>query len=163
VIIMNALAIGVGIAAIGTLFLMRIPFCGLEKFLYYMVLVTVQEHAHSMLPLNDKLFEITKSAAAFTFFKTNQLLIWPIAGMWLLYAFFHPRVHAGFKLLLLAGWLWGVHGTYLGMRRLEVIRFSGWNWPYSASMWFGVLLVAFAFSLWFRRLLRKRDRDAAMA
>lgn len=160
---MNAVVIVVSIAAAASLILMRNTFRTLEKILYYMVLVVADEHLHSMLPANYKLYEMTRTAAAFAFFKINQLIVLPIVTMWLLYALFNPTLRVIMKLLLTTAWLWSMYGVYLLMNKSDVIRFTGWNWRYSTGMWLGVLVIACLYALWFRRLLRKRDGHAAIA
>ncbi len=161
--VLNTIAIIVGIAAAGTLSLMRAPFTTLEKALYYMVFVTMHEHMHSVVADNLQLLQITGKLSTFFFYKVSQLVVFPVISVWLLYALFHPRLHGIWKTVLTAGWLWGLHGTYLYMKHKDILRYSGWNWRYQYGVWLAVLALTAGFALWFRWLLRKRDNDAAAA
>lgn len=161
--VLNTIAVIAGIAAAGSLSLMRAPFNTLEKIVYFMVFVTVHEHLHSAVADNLKLLELTEKLSTFTFYKINQLVVWPVVSVWLLYALFHPRLHGFWKAALTAGWLWGLQGIYLYMKHKDIIRYTGWNWRYQYGVWLAVLALSSGFALWFRWLLRKRDNDAAAA
>jgi|GEM_PF-6637352 len=161
--VLNIIAIIVCIAAASSLSLMRAPFTTLEKILYYMVFVTIQEHVHSAVADNQQLIQITGKLSTFFFYKAGQLVVFPVTSVWLLYALFHPRLHRIWKVALTAGWLWGLQGIYLYMKHKDILKYSGWNWLYQYGAWLAVLALVSGFAWWFRRLLRKRDNDAAAA
>lgn len=161
--VLNTIAIFVGIAAAGSMPLIRAPFSTLEKIVYFMVFVTVHEHLHSAVADNLKLVRLTGTPSTFAFFKIGQLVVFPVISVWLLSALFHPRLHGIWKVVLTAGWLMGVHGAFLFMNHKGIIRFTGWNWRYQYGLWLAVLALTVAFALGFRWLLRKRERHAAAA
>lgn len=102
---MNFFMILISATALFTLRVMRSPFRSIEKAVYYMVIVVAIQQIHSAVPDNLKLIKFSQSFAAFAFFKMNQLVLVPVAGLWLLYFFYKPGIPFYLKTFLCGAWV----------------------------------------------------------
>jgi hypothetical protein len=122
-----------------------------------MVIIIAIEQIHSAILDNFKLIKFSETLSDFFFYKMSQLIVFPIATMWLLYSFFNNKIGFLLKILFLGIWLSGLTGYYFLFQYLGVLKFTGWNFSYSIVMWYVVLVESFCFSLVFRKMLGKSD------
>lgn len=143
-------------AGIFTLRLLRDGFLLLEIITCYMVIVISVELVHSSILDNLKLLRIPNQSWNLVGFKMCQLIIIPIATLWLVYMLLHPKVNLLLKVLLAGVWFSVVSIVYPLLDHLGVIRLVGLDLKNSTVVWSVVLVVSFAFSLWFHTLVNKR-------
>ncbi|WP_276356465.1 hypothetical protein [Cohnella caldifontis] len=150
--------------ALWTLKWMGSPFRRIEKIVLYLVCVTAFEQAHSAILDSQKLIRITPTGTAFAYFKMNQLILFPLATMWLLYAIFRIRDRFLVKAALGTAWMAGLTASVGLSQAIGVIEDTGWNVGYAVFTWTVVLLAVMIFAAWYRKLLEKRgEADAVRA
>ncbi|CAG7617826.1 hypothetical protein ACFQI7_02470 [Paenibacillus allorhizosphaerae] len=158
-VVMNAIMLMISIAVLSTIRMMRGTFRPLEKMVYYMVITVAIEQTHSAIIDNLKLIRFSESVSAFFFFKMNQIIVFPIVTLWLLHSFFAVDGRTVRKTLLAAVWFLALSGSYFLFEVLGIFQLKGWKLLYSFAYWLTVLTESFCFAWWFRKLLRKRERD----
>jgi hypothetical protein len=156
VVILNIIMVFLCIGILYTLRIMRI-FQPIEKIVYYMVIVVASEQIHSAIIDNFNLLKFSETLTNFFFYKMNQLIVYPIATMWLLYSFFQNKIRFLLKMLFLGIWFLGLTGSYILFNYVGVLKLTGWNFGYSIVVWYVVLIESFCFSLLFRKMLGKCD------
>lgn len=155
--ILNICAI---LLSIGALYSIRwIPefFKGIERLVYYMVIVIAAQQMHSAILDNFKLIEFTPTLGAFIFFKIIQMIVYPVATLWLLVSFFQSNIRFPLKILYVCLWFSVLTGSYHLFQVLDVLKLTGWNVGYATVVWYTVLLESYCFCFVFRNLLGKRD------
>ncbi|WP_436234876.1 hypothetical protein [Paenibacillus sp. LjRoot153] len=155
-LILNIVLLFICIGIVYTLQLMGKIFQPIEKITYYMVIVIAIEQLHSAIFDNFSLFEFSETLSSFFFYKLNQLIVMPIATMWLLFSFYNKTRFLN-KMLFLGLWFFGLTGLYVVFHYLGVLKITDWNFGYSIVVWYVVLVESLCFSLLFRKMLRKCD------
>jgi hypothetical protein len=156
VVILNIIMVFLCMGILYTLRMMRI-FRPIEKIMYYMVIVVAIEQIHSAILDNFNLLKFSENLSDFFFYKLNQLIVFPISTMWLLYSFFLNKIRFLIKMLFLGIWFSGLTFSYILFNYLGVLKLTGWNFGYSIVVWYVVLVESFCFSLLFRKMLGKCD------
>ncbi|KRE55922.1 hypothetical protein [Paenibacillus sp. Soil750] len=154
---LNIIMFLISIGVLYTLRRMQKIFLPIEKIVYYMVIVVTIEQIHSAILDNYKLLEFSEALSAFFFYKMNQLVVFPIATMWLLFSFFHSKPRFLFKMLFLGIWFAVLIESYMLFEKLGIVKFTGWNFGYAIVVWYVVLVESFCFSLLFRKMYGKCD------
>lgn len=155
-VFLNIIMLFICIGILYTLRFMRNNFQLIEKIMYYMVIVVTIEQLHSAILDNLNLIEFSVTLSAFFFYKLNQLIVMPIATMWLLYSFYN-KTRFLLKMLFIGLWFSGMTGSYIVFHFLGVLKLIDWNFGYSIVVWYVVLVESLCFSLLFRKMLRKCD------
>ncbi|KRE99360.1 hypothetical protein ASG89_27760 [Paenibacillus sp. Soil766] len=154
---LNFITLLISIGVLYSLRWMQNIFLSIEKITYYMVIVVAIEQIHSAILDNYKLLEFSEALSAFFFYKMNQLIIFPIATMWLLFSFFHSKPRLLLKMLILGIWFACLIESYMLFEILGIVKFTGWNFGYAIVVWYIVLVESLCFSLLFRKMLGKCD------
>ncbi|MBD2866994.1 hypothetical protein [Paenibacillus arenilitoris] len=157
-IILNMIMVLICMGLLYTLRMMRDIFRPIELIMYYMVIVIAIEQIHSAFLDNFSLLEFSETFSAYFFYKMNQLIVFPIATMWLLFSFFHSRTRFILKMLFLGLWFSGLVGSYLLFPQLGILKELRLTFGDSLVVWYVVLVESFCFSLLFRKMLGKRDK-----
>jgi len=157
-LILNLLLAPLGAAAVWSLRFMRSEFGAVEKLVSYLVVVTAIEQTHSAVIDNLKLLAVEPTFGAFSAFKICQLLLFPVIVMWLRFALFHPKAHAGVKALFFVCGFAVLPGAFGLLSRAGALTLSDWNAWYASGIWAVVLTIASAFGIGFGKLLRKGVR-----
>jgi hypothetical protein len=139
--------------------LRKIPklFDRFEKWVYYMVILIAIEQLHSAIVDNFKLIQFTESYSAFFFYKVIQIIIFPIATLWLLVPIFQANTRFLIKILYIGIWFSALTGSYHLFQLFGILKLTGWNVGYSAVIWYIALLELTCFCLVFRKMLGKCD------
>ncbi|MDF2961534.1 MAG: hypothetical protein K0S39_3269 [Paenibacillus sp.] len=156
-VILNIIMIIICTGILFTLRMMRTTLRPIEKMVYYMVIVIAIEQIHSAILDNLKLIKSTETLSALFFFKLNQLIVFPVGTLWLLFSFFHSKPRFLIKMLFLGGWFIVLTGSYILFQHLGILKLTGWNFGYSIVVWYVVLIESLCFSLVFRKMLGKCD------
>lgn len=152
-LVLNILLVILCTGLLYTLRMMKSVFRPIEKIVYYMVFVVAIEQIHSAIFDNFKLITFSEAFSAYSLFKMNQLIVFPIATMWLLFSFFHHKIRFLAKMFFLGGWFSGVTGSYMLFDHLGILKLTGWNFGVSTAVWYAVLIQSLCFSLVFRKML----------
>jgi hypothetical protein len=135
-IILNIIMFFLCTGILYTLRMMRNIFRPIEKIMYFMVIVIAIEQIHSAILDNFNLIKFSETLSDFFFYKMNQIIVFPIATMWLLYSFFHNKIGFLLKMLFLVVWFSGLTGYYILFHYLGILKLTGWNFGYSIVMLF---------------------------
>ncbi|CAG7597547.1 hypothetical protein PAESOLCIP111_00155 [Paenibacillus solanacearum] len=157
------ICIALSIAVLSTVRMLRTAFRPLETLLYYMVITVAIEQTHSAIIDNLKLIRFSESVSAFFCFKLNQIIIFPVVTLWLLHSFFAVSGRVLRKALFAIAWFLAMSGAYYLFDKLGIFELKGWHMLYSLAYWLTVLTESFCFVWWFRKLLRKRERDDSVS
>lgn len=154
---LNAIMVLISAGVLSTLPMMRDRFRLIEMIVYYMVIVIAIEQIHSAILDNFSLIKFSKSFSAFIFYKMNQLIVFPIGTLWLLFTIFHPKVPVFVKFVFVGVWFSVLSAVYILFQHLGIFKLTGWNFGYSIVTWYVVLIESLCFSLLFRNMLRKSE------